>query len=118
MCILILIYMQDAAGSSNPDPESSNQQPKRRRKIGAKAKRIKFDFKNRPEEVTWVLADAYTDNWSAFIGQEKFSNDTQQTWSKILMEINNPENQDHNNKKRALFFNLNEIMCIYAKRSS
>ncbi|KAK9194993.1 hypothetical protein WN943_003109 [Citrus x changshan-huyou] len=93
---------KDAAGSSNPDPESSNQQPKRR-KIGAKAKRIKFDFKNRPEEVTWVLADAYTNNWSAFIGQEKFSNDTQQTWSKTLMEINNPENQDHNNKKRALF---------------
>ena len=89
--------MQDAAGSSNPDPESINQQPKRR-KIGAKAKCTKFDFKNQPQEVIWVLADAHTDNWIAFIGQEKVSNDTQQTWSKTFMEINNPWNQDHNNK--------------------
>ncbi|KAK9194994.1 hypothetical protein WN943_003110 [Citrus x changshan-huyou] len=72
--------------------------PKRRRKIGAKAKCTKFDFKNQPQEVIWVLADAHTDNWIAFIGQEKVSNDTQQTWSKTFMEINNPWNQDHNNK--------------------
>ncbi|KAK9194992.1 hypothetical protein WN943_003108 [Citrus x changshan-huyou] len=72
--------------------------PKRRRKIGAKAKCTKFDFKNQPQEVIWVLAYADTDNWIAFIGQEKVSNDTQQTWSKTFMEINNPWNQDHNNK--------------------
>lgn len=95
MCVYICI--QDAIGSSNPNAASSSQQLKKRRKIGAKAKRIKFDFKNRPEEVTWVLADAQTDNWTAFIGQEKVSDDTQQSWAKTLKEINNPENQNHNN---------------------
>ncbi|XXG85075.1 hypothetical protein AAC387_Pa11g0236 [Persea americana] len=54
---------------------------------------LRFDFKNPPAKVSWVLNNSAEGSWTPYINKEEVSESTRNSWRTTMEGINNSANQ-------------------------
>ncbi|XXG85074.1 hypothetical protein AAC387_Pa11g0235 [Persea americana] len=78
---------------SKKEPSNTFSSPNQVGSVLKQQSTLRFDFKNPPAKVSWVLCNSAEGSWTPYINKEEVSESTRNSWRTTMEGINNSANQ-------------------------